>query len=123
GIGVPAGPGVGQGDIVVGPDGRLYLATASGVDRYDAQTGALIDHFIPNGVGGLNGASEIAFGGGALYVKSPAMASVLRYDATSGAFRDVFITPDQYGLAGTAGPRQIAFAVPEPGAGLLSVAG
>jgi streptogramin lyase len=104
----------GAREIDFGPDGNLYLPGSAGVDRFDPQTGALIDHFIPNGSGGLSGAFGLSFGGdGLLYVNSPAASSVLRYDATTGAFRDTFLAPAQYQLA--LGLGQIAWAVPEPG--------
>ena len=108
-------------DLDFGPDGHLYIPTPAGVDRYNAQTGALIDHFIPNGSGGLNGATDLAFGGGLLYVNSAGASSILRYDAVTGAFRDVYVAPDQYAL-GAAGSGQMTYVVPEPSAaGLLVV--
>ena len=110
-------------DIEFGPDGNLYLPTQQGIDRYNPQTGALIDRFIPKGAGGLNGATDLSFGGdGLLYVNSPEVDSILRYDAATGAFRDVFVTPAQYQLAGKFGPGQIVYVVPEPGA-FAAVAG
>jgi hypothetical protein len=105
-------------EIDFGPDGNLYVPSPQGVDRFDPQTGALIDHFIPNGAGGLDGASTISFGGdGLLYVNDRGARGVLRYDAATGAFRDVFITPDQIQLVDRYfGLGHIAYAVPEPGA-------
>src|SRR5207247_2467752 len=74
-------------ELAFGPDGNLYIPGTQGIDRFDAQTGALIDHFIPNGSGGLSGGSNLSFGGdGLLYVNSRGTSSVLRYDATTGAF-------------------------------------
>src|SRR4051812_16358831 len=112
-------------DIDFGPDGNLYASTSAGVDRYQPQTGTLIDHFIPVGTGGLGTSFDLAFGGdGLIYVNSRSNNSVLRYDAASGAFRDVFVTPDQYALAGAGGVFQLAYLVPEPTscAGLLASA-
>ena len=111
-------------DIAFGPDGRLYVPTPGGVDRYDPVTGALVDHFIVNGSGGLDGALDLDFGGdGLLYVNSPQGSRVNRYDAVTGAFRDVFITPEQYGLVPEGGLRQIVYVVPEPGGMGVGVGG
>jgi hypothetical protein len=56
GLIVPAA-GTSPGDVEIGPDGNVYVTGLRGVSRYDAQSGAFIDDFIPNGAGGLNGAS------------------------------------------------------------------
>jgi len=102
-------------ELAFGPDGNLYIPGTQGIDRFDAQSGALIDHFVPNGSGGLSAGSNLSFGGdGLLYVNSRGTSSVLRYDATTGAFHDVFVTPTQYQLGGLGGLGQIAYAVPEP---------
>jgi streptogramin lyase len=117
GLVVPsASIGTAAEDFDFGPDGNLYVPTSTGVDRFNAQTGALIDHFIPNGAGGLNGATSLAFGDGLLYANSPAANSILRYDAATGAFRDVYVAPAQYRLATPGGLGRIVYVVPEPGA-------
>ncbi len=56
---------------IFGPDGNLYVSSNSTqktgqpevgfVSRYDGQTGDLIDLFIPEGTGGLDGAGWLAF--------------------------------------------------------------
>jgi hypothetical protein len=103
-------------DLDFGPDGNLYLPTAAGIDRFNPQTGALVDHFIPAGTGGLANPDSLTFGrDGLLYVNNPSTASVLRYDAATGAFRDVFITPAEYQRAGLGGIADIVYVVPEPG--------
>jgi hypothetical protein len=115
-------PADGSGaDLEFGPDGNLYLATATGIDRYSAATGAFLGTFVPAGAGGLSGLPDFDFGNdGLLYVNSRGTSSILRFDAATGAFRDVFITPDQYNRAEfIAGLGVIAVAVPEPAACLL----
>ena len=47
-------------DFVFGADQKLYGLTFSGVDRYEL-TGALINHFVPAGSGGLLGPRDIVF--------------------------------------------------------------
>lgn len=75
--------------------------------RYDEQTGALIDAFIPAGSGGLNGPTSLALGlDGNLYVTSYYNSSVLRYNGQTGAFIDTFIPS---GSGGLSSPESIAF--------------
>lgn len=67
-----------------------------GVLRFDGVTGAFVDTFVPNGVGGMNQPAGIEIGpDGALYVASnemgaPNLTAVLRYDASTGAFLGQF---------------------------------
>ncbi|ARV57269.1 hypothetical protein BZZ01_00295 [Nostocales cyanobacterium HT-58-2] len=75
--------------------------------RYNDQTGAFIDAFVPAGSGGLNGPSSLALGpDNNLYVTSYYNSSVLRYDGESGAFIDVFIPS---GSGGLSSPESVAF--------------
>ena len=98
-------------DMEFGPDGKLYLPTAQGVDRYDAETGVPLGRFVSNGLGGLEGARDLSFGpDGLLYVHSPGASRVVRYSAATAALYDVFIGPDQY----QNGLRDISVVVPEP---------
>ena len=94
-------------DIILGPDGRLYVAgaTSDNVLRFDGQTGAFIDEFVSPGEGGLNGSQRMAFGpDGNFYIGSFWTYQVLRYNGQSGEFIDVFA----YG-GGLTSPRGIAF--------------
>lgn len=49
--------------VEIGPDTNVYVANfgADSVVRYNGQTGALIDTFIPSGRGGLNGPNFMTF--------------------------------------------------------------
>src|SRR5205085_3513837 len=70
----PLGP---TDDFTFGPDGNLYVPTLTGVWRYNPQTAAVIGPFIPNGSGGLDGATDLDFGpDGFVYVNSPGANSV-----------------------------------------------
>jgi hypothetical protein len=100
-----------------GPDGYLYvantqlnLATGGGILRYNGQTGAFMDTFIPAGSGGMLTPYSIVFGpSGNLYVGSggtgngsfnvdPHTSTVLRFDGATGAFLGTFVGPDSGGL-------------------------
>ena len=97
-------------DLEFGPDGNLYVPTASGVRRYNPQTGTLIDTFI------ASGSQDITLANGLWYVNQGAAAGVLRYDPATGAFRDVFITPEQYTTGNRGGLDDIVVTIPEPSA-------
>ncbi len=84
-----------------GPDGNLYVASTGAISfspgdadrvlRYDGETGAFIDTFVPTSSGALDGPSGLVFGpDGHLYVSSLNTDQVLRYDGTTGIFMDVF---------------------------------
>jgi DNA-binding beta-propeller fold protein YncE len=65
--------------------------STNNVLRFNGQTGAFMDEFIPSGSGGLNNAHDLAFGpDGNLYVCSMYGDQVLRYNGATGAFMDVF---------------------------------
>ena len=80
-------PIIGGGDLLFGPDGKLYVAAyhTNEVLRFDGETGAFIDTFVSSGSGGLNLPANLAFGtDGNLYVDS--YSSVNEYDGQTGAF-------------------------------------
>ena len=100
-------------DLVFGSDGNLYVAifganAVSKVIRYNGNTGAYMDDFVPAGSGGLRGAEGMAFGpDGNLYVTSRVTNQILRYDGSTGEFLDVFATGGENGpidLVFTFGP-------------------
>ncbi len=79
----------------------LFVASYANhsVLRYDGNSGAFIDAFVPSGSGGLNGPHGLDFGfDGNLYVSSVNTNSVLRYDGTTGAFIDAFVPSGSGGL-------------------------
>ncbi len=84
--------------MIVGPDGRLYVSSYSTneVKRYDASTGAFVDTFVTAGSGGLQGPLGLAFDtAGNLLVNSYNNAGgILRYDRSTGAFLGQFIQND-----------------------------
>ncbi|MBC8010915.1 MAG: NHL repeat-containing protein [Burkholderiales bacterium] len=88
----------------LGPDGRLYVASAGSdqILRYDADTGAFIDVFV-QADSGVDYPVDFAFRpDGHLYVSSQGNSSILRYDATTGA-RDltwIASSPDLFGPSG-----------------------
>jgi streptogramin lyase len=76
---------------VFGPDGNLYVASAStnAILRYDP-TGEFLGAFVPSASGGLSTPWDLAFGpDGDLYVSSSGNGEVLRYDGSTGAFLNV----------------------------------
>jgi DNA-binding beta-propeller fold protein YncE len=92
-------------DLVIGPDGNLYVASAgsNSVIRYNGSTGQLIGTFIPTGSGGLGDPFGLVFGpDGNLYVGSRGTTagtnSVYRYNGTTGAFIDSFVSAGSGGL-------------------------
>ncbi len=85
-------------------DGDLVIPgyTSHNVLRYDGDTGALIDVFVPSTSGGLRHPVGAAFGpDGNYYVASYAADDVLRYDGQSGAFIDEFVPAGLGGLDGS----------------------
>jgi DNA-binding beta-propeller fold protein YncE len=67
--------------------------------RYNENTGAFIDVFVPNTNGALSLPHGLAFGpDGNLYVASAGNDRVVRYNGTTGAFIDTFIPTGSGGL-------------------------
>lgn len=96
-------------DLIFGPDGNLYVSSTRSADlvsdsilRYNGQTGAFIDDFVPTGSGGLRDPRGLVFGlDGNLYVASNAPngdGSVLRYNGQTKAFIDEFVSSASGGL-------------------------
>ncbi len=74
--------------------GTCTLASDAGnrVERFDGSTGASMGNFVGPGVGGLSGATGLAFGpDGNLYVSSWDTNAVLRYQGPDGASPGTFI--------------------------------
>jgi hypothetical protein len=97
-------------NLTIGPDGNLYVSSWANhsVKRYDGQSGAFIDNFVPSGNGGLANPDQVVFGpDGQLYVSSRFNATTSRYDGTTGAFIDVF-TSD----GGVLFPKGLVFLTP-----------
>ena len=95
---------------IFGPDGNLYVASFEGdsILRFDGETGAYLDVFVPPGAGGLDGPDAgLEFGpDGHLYVPSYWNHRVLRYDGSTGASLGDFVPA---GLGGLRNPRDVAF--------------
>ena len=97
-----------------------YLYTSPGpqsvapIDRYDATTGAFVDHFIP--AGRINGVRDKVFREGFWYIGSEGTDEVLRFDA-NGNFVDAFVPAGSGGIDGphglTFGPDVNGDGVPE----------
>ncbi|MDC0670155.1 Vgb family protein [Nannocystis radixulma] len=99
----------GPGALLFGADGLLYVSSfdSDAILRYDGETGALVDVFVPSGEGGLDGPDAgMVFGpDGALYVPSYYSDEVLRYDGVTGEPLGAF-TPADGSLAK---PRTLLF--------------
>jgi len=94
--------------LAFGPDGRLYATSlaADDVRRYVAETGTLVDVFLPVGHGGLTHPWDLAFGAdGHLYVADES-DTVLRFDGATGAPLGPFVAA---GSGGLDNPRALAF--------------
>lgn len=88
----------GPGAVLFGADGLLYVSSfdSDAILRYDGETGAFVDVFVPTGEGGLNGPDAgMVFGAdGALYVPSYYSDEVLRYDGVTGEPLGAFTPAD-----------------------------
>jgi glucose/arabinose dehydrogenase len=95
------------GNLILGPDGTVYVAGNGGaVLRYNGTTGAYINTFVSQGSGGLafNGNTGLAFGSdGNLYVSSGATNQVLEYNGSTGAFLKAFVPAGSGGLTAPKG--------------------
>ncbi|MFO0850787.1 MAG: Calx-beta domain-containing protein [Gemmataceae bacterium] len=95
-----------------------YLYTSPGpqtngpVDRYDATTGAFVDHFIA--AGQISGVRDKVFRNGFWYIGAEYTDEVLRFDA-AGTFMGAFVTA---GSGGIDGPHGLAFGPDVNGAGV-----
>lgn len=81
-------------DVVLGPDGLLYVSNfgSNDIDRLDPVTGSFVDTFAISNSGGLDSPSRMAFGpDGSLYITSHLTGEVLRY-GNDGRFLGEFIT-------------------------------
>lgn len=81
-------------DLVVGPDGWLYLADGASdrILRFNPASPGSGQVFVAAGAGGLSFARALAFGpDGRLYVVSRDNNRILRYDGATGAFQAVVV--------------------------------
>ena len=96
---------VSEGALIVGNFQPPLDASTNGILRFNARTGASVDHFVPLGSGGLTIGCCMTYGpDDHLYVTSPLTSSVLRFNGATGAFIDEFIPPGVGGLVTPLGP-------------------
>lgn len=96
----PFVPGLSRGrNWLPGPDGLWYTASGPGIYRFERDTGAFVDAFIPTSRGGLGQPWDAAFApDGNLLVLDLASESIRRFDGASGAFIDEIVPPGAGGL-------------------------
>jgi DNA-binding beta-propeller fold protein YncE len=77
--------------ITFGPDGNLYVASSNHrILRFNGQTGAFIDTFIPSGTQYIAQPQNLIFRGQYLYISNGDTRCIARYDAQTGQFVDLF---------------------------------
>ena len=92
-------------DLVQGPDGNIYVASATtnSVIRYSA-TGQLLGTFVAASSGGLSNPRAVAFGpDGNFYVSSITNNNILEFNGSTGAFLSTFVAAGSGGLNNPAG--------------------
>ncbi len=82
---------LGADSIVVAQSSGPYMFVSSSqghsIQRFDAQTGAFVDNFVPPGSGGLNSPQEIIFGpDGHVYITGFGNPRIKKYDRDSGQY-------------------------------------
>ena len=85
-------------DMVLRRDGNFYVSSGPSdmILRYDSQTGAFLNAFVPMGSGGLRIPTGLTFGPDEhLYVSSAGSNQILRFHGTTGAFLGVFVAARQ----------------------------
>lgn len=99
-------------EMVIGPDGRLYVASRgnNSVLRYNAKEGFFLDTFVTSGFGGLNQPEGMTFGtDGWLYVSSSNNNRIIRYNPATGASNQFIPNSTGGGTGGLNQPRGLAF--------------
>ena len=82
-------------NLAFGPDGNLYIdgMKLPGILRFDGTTGAFVDTFVPNSIGGLAAGRGMAFDQeGWLYV-GDSYNNVHRYDSLGNSLGDLLVNP------------------------------
>ena len=104
-IGNGSGGMVSASDMQFSPDGRLYVTDPRvGLMRFDPDSGAFIDIFVPLGRGGLADIARVAFGRDRqLYIASAETNEVLRFDGATGQFDAVVVAKGTGGLSRPSG--------------------
>ncbi|MCC5785491.1 MAG: NHL repeat-containing protein [Phycisphaerales bacterium] len=99
-------------EMVIGPDGRLYIASRGNgsVLRYNAKEGFFLDTFVTPGFGGLSNPEGMTFGpDGWLYVSSRGNNRIIRYNPATGASNQFVPNSTGGGTGGLNRPKGLAF--------------